>query len=76
MMRFISILSSGTVFVINTLMKFTVRAITMKEDHETRTKMNVSVAFKLTFARFFNSSVVLVLVNTIPTRWFKGGDSL
>ena len=38
------------------------------------TKMNVSVAFKLTFARFINSSLVLLMVNTTPKTWFKAGD--
>jgi len=36
--------------------------------------MNVSVAIKLTIARFLNSSVILVIVNTEPKDWFKGGN--
>jgi hypothetical protein len=36
--------------------------------------MNVSVAFKLTVARFVNSSLVLLMVNETPKTWFKGGD--
>jgi len=50
------------------------RKFSMGEKHETQTKMNVSVAFKLTLARFINSSFVLVIVNNLPTRWFDGGD--
>ena len=74
LMRFISALSSVLVIIINTLMKTVVRFFTRNEQHETLTKMNVSVAFKLTFARFFNSSFVLLLVNEVPTTWFKGGN--
>jgi membrane protein YdbS with pleckstrin-like domain len=36
--------------------------------------MNVSVAFKLTMARFVNSSLVLLIVNGNPATWFKAGD--
>lgn len=46
----------------------------MTEKHETLTKMNVSVAFKLTIARFINSSLVLLFVNGDPNTWFKAGD--
>jgi hypothetical protein len=73
-LKFISVLASGAVFVINFLLKFVVRAISMKERHETLTKMNISVALKLTVARFINSSIVLVLVNDYPKNWFKGGN--
>ena len=50
------------------------RRFSKGENHDTQTKMNVSVAFKLTLGRFFNSSVLLVLVSTIPRKWFDGGD--
>lgn len=46
----------------------------MGEKHETLTKLNVSVALKLTIARFLNSSVILVLTNGNPKNWFKGGS--
>jgi hypothetical protein len=36
--------------------------------------MNVSVALKLTIARFFNSSLILVLVNSDPKLWYGGGS--
>lgn len=36
--------------------------------------MNVSVAFKLLIARFFNSSIILLIVNKDSSKWFKGGD--
>ena len=36
--------------------------------------MNVSVAFKLTIARFINSSLVLVIVNNEQRSWYKSGD--
>jgi hypothetical protein len=55
-------------------MKVIVRKFSLTERHETLTKMNVSVAIKLTIARFLNSSVILVIVNTDPKDWFKGGS--
>ena len=55
-------------------LKLVVREFSIYEKHETLTKMNVSVAFKLTIARFLNSSIILVIVNTEPKNWFKGGN--
>jgi len=43
------------------------------EKHETHTDYNLSVAFKLTFARFVNSSIVPVVVNISVTDWFNDG---
>ena len=36
--------------------------------------MNVSVAIKLSIARFINSSVILVVTNTTVKYWFNGGS--
>ena len=36
--------------------------------------MNVSVALKLTIARFINSSLVLIIVNSESRSWYKAGD--
>ena len=66
--------SAVAVFVINFLMKFAIRKFSLGEMHDTQTKMNVSVAFKLTIARFVNSSLVLVAVNSNATTWFNEGD--
>jgi hypothetical protein len=55
-------------------MSIIVRRFSLSEHHETLTKMNVSVAFKLTIARFLNSCVILVATNTEPKDWFKGGN--
>jgi hypothetical protein len=67
-------MASGMIAFINSFLVFFVRAITSGERHETQTKHNVSVAFKLLVARFLNSSLVLVLINTNPNTWFRGGD--
>ena len=45
----------------------------MKERHETYTAYNLSVAFKLTFARFVNTSIVPIVVNIAHNRWFVDG---
>lgn len=62
------------VVVINTLMKFIVRIFTLQEKHETQTKMNVSVALKLTLARFVNSALILTIVNDNAENWFAPGN--
>lgn len=36
--------------------------------------MNVSVALKLTVARFINSSLILVFVNKEAKNWFESGN--
>jgi len=70
----ISGFASAAVVIINELMKYVMRAFSMSEKHETQTKMNVSVALKLTLARFVNSSAVLVIVNWAADQWFDGGN--
>ena len=43
------------------------------EKHETYTAYNLSVAFKLTFARFINTSIVPIVINVATNRWFVDG---
>lgn len=50
------------------------RKFSQNEGHETLTKLNVSVAIKLTFARFLNSSLILVITNYDARFWFKDGS--
>ena len=73
-LKFVSILTSLIVMVVNILLRFVIRRYSLSEKHETATKMNVSVAIKLTIARFLNSSVTIILVNATPETWFQGGD--
>lgn len=70
----LSALSSVILVVINTLLVTVIRKFSLMERHETITKMNVSVAIKLTVARFINSSAVLVAVNKNAKNWFEGGN--
>ena len=46
----------------------------MNERLMTTTKMNVSVALKLSIARFLNSSALLVIVNDKAEEWFSNGS--
>ena len=64
-------MASLAVIVINGLLVFVMRKISLGEEHSTTTNMNVSVAVKLTIARFLNSSLVLLFVNNDPSKWFK-----
>lgn len=61
--QFLSAAASFFVIVVNALLLGLVRRFSMFEKKHTLTEMNVSVALKLTVARFVNSSLVLVLVN-------------
>lgn len=48
--------------------------MTVSERHISKTQLNVSVGFKLTVARFINSSLILVIINiNFATRWFDAG---
>lgn len=71
---FLSVMCSLSVSIINYALKMIVRKFSLSENHETLTKMNVSVAIKLTIARFLNSSIILVITNDDPKDWFKGGN--
>jgi len=71
---FLSFLCSSSVSLINNILVGLIRRFSLTERHETITKMNVSVAFKLTIARFLNNSVILVMANEDPKKWFRGGS--
>lgn len=51
-----------------------IRKFTDYEKHQTVTNINVSVAVKLTLARFLNTSIIIVLVNENTKAWFDGGS--
>lgn len=72
--KIISWSASLAVVIVNELLLFVMRRISRAEEHSTLTNLNVSVALKLTFARFLNSSLVLIFVNNKPENWFKEGD--
>jgi hypothetical protein len=69
----ISILISVVIALINDNLIKTIRRFTDYEKHQTVTKINVSVAIKLTFARFLNCSVILLTTNNNVKGWF--GDA-
>ena len=72
--KIISWSASLAVVIVNELLLFVMRRISRAEEPSTLTNLNVSVALKLTFARFLNSSLVLIFVNNKPENWFKEGD--
>jgi hypothetical protein len=71
--RFLSILCSFIIVAINIMLRSVVRKFSMMEKHETYTDYNLSVAFKLTLARFVNTSIVPIVVNVTTNRWFIDG---
>lgn len=70
----VSIAASVAVIIVNGLLVFVMRRFSTLEEHSTLTNVNVSVAVKLTIARFLNSSLVLLFVNADADRWFKNGN--
>jgi len=50
-----------------------VRKLSIKENHETYTAYNLSVAFKLGIVRFINTAIVPTVINSAPNRWFPDG---
>ena len=71
--RGLSILCSVVIVVINIMLRTVVRQLSIKENHETYTAYNLSVAFKLTYARFVNTSIVPIIVNVAHNKWFIDG---
>lgn len=72
-LRGLSILCSIIIVIVNQALRTVVRQLSIKERHETYTAYNLSVAFKLTLARFVNSSIVPIVVNVAVNRWFVDG---
>ena len=73
--KFLSVMSSLSINIINFILKLFMRSITVNERHSSTTALNVSIAFKLTVCRFLNSSILLLILNWgEPTRWFNNGQ--
>lgn len=68
--KFLSVAAAGSVTIINESLVFIAKKFSVQESHETLTKMNVSMAFKLAVAKFLNSSVIFLLVNSDGGDWF------
>jgi len=65
---------SGSIFVLNKSLKIVVRQLSEFEQWETQTKIAISLCFKLTILRFFNSTLVLVWINRdFADKWFESG---
>jgi len=65
--------------IINGLLVFIVRRLSLFERPHTITEMQISVAFKLTLSRFLNSTVVLLGSNDLTgnnssQKWFDNGN--
>lgn len=73
LLRGLSILCSIIITIVNNALRTVVRQLSIKEQHETYTAYNLSVAFKLTLARFVNTSIVPIIVNVATNRWFVDG---
>lgn len=65
---------SGGVWLLNKSLKVVVRQLSEFEHWETQTKIAISLCFKLTILRFFNSTLVLVYINmNYVDQWFNAG---
>lgn len=71
---FYSGMISGAIFVLNKSLKIVVRQLSEFEQWETQTKIAISLCFKLTILRFFNSTLLLLWINrTHADEWFNSG---
>ena len=68
--RIVTAISSGVVVITNKALLIVVRKLSLKERHHTLTNYNLSVAMKLTAARFINSALVPIIVNWQTKEWF------
>jgi hypothetical protein len=71
--RLLSFLCSLVIIVTNISLRAIVRTLSIKENHETYTAYNLSVAFKLAIVRFVNTAIVPTVVNALHDRWFVDG---
>jgi hypothetical protein len=71
--RFLSFLCSFVITATNISLRLIVRNLSIKENHETYTAYNLSVAFKLGFVRFINTAIVPTVINWNHARWFPDG---
>jgi hypothetical protein len=71
--RFLSFVCSFVIIITNSSLRFVVRFLSEKEQHETDTAFNLSVAFKLAIVRFMNTAIVPTVVNYFHGRWFVDG---
>ena len=71
--RFLSFLCSFVITATNISLRTIVRSLSIKENHETYTAYNLSVAFKLGFVRFINTAIVPTVINWNHARWFVDG---
>lgn len=68
-----SIIASVFVIIVNIALKTVIRKVSLYEKHDTYTSHNISVAFKLTLARFINTAIVPLLINRGFENWLKPG---
>lgn len=69
----LSIAVSIVIIIINMLLRVVVRRFSLFEKHETYSNHNLSVAMKLTMARFINTAIVPILVDRGFDRWTAQG---
>lgn len=68
-----SVLISCTVVGINSVLKIVIRKFSSYEKHDTITSTQISIALKLTIARFINTAVIPIIVNYDVNQWFTRG---
>ena len=69
----VNLVTSFVVVIINNSLRIVVRRFSMGEKHATLTAYNISVAFKLTMARFINTSIIPIVVNLSYDSYYKKG---
>ncbi len=72
-MRFLSFVCSFVIVATNISLRSIVRTLSIKENHETYTAYNLSVAFKLGLVRFINTAIVPTVIKWNHAQWFPDG---
>jgi hypothetical protein len=76
MINFFTFFASLTIVISNKVMIVVVRNFTEKEKHQTLSDFNMSVASKLTLARFVNTVIVPCSLSYQYENWFTRGGLL
>ena len=71
-----SLLASLTIVISNKILIVVVRVFTRRENHSTLSDFNLSVASKLTLARFVNTVIVPCSINYKYKAWYTRGGLL
>jgi hypothetical protein len=69
----LSIISSIIITGVNYFLRVVIRKFSLYEKHDTLTNHHISVALKLSYARFLNTAIVPIIINYSFNSWIEEG---